>query len=246
MYQLCHPTPPHSHPTPAMAEVRRAFKEVFTGWDYPPYWGQLCITVTSYWAWWRVKSPPSRLFTQPFIQAQIKESTKASRLWPLWGELTGDRWIPRTKGQERGKCFHSMTASWCGTIFDTTQILGHLANMMSRSSYNLRALKFGRVMVGFSYIYQHFPLLLADTFCSFCFYFSLRFWLSVRSILNWFSTTFSNDVWTCFGSCCIGPFWVENVISNQSINWPIDRSTDRPIDRPTDRSIDRSINQSIN
>ena len=34
-----------------------------------------------------------------FIQAQIKENMKAPRHWPLWGEFTGDRWIPRTKGQ---------------------------------------------------------------------------------------------------------------------------------------------------
>ena len=59
----------------------------------------LFITVTSQWARWRLKSPPSRLFTQPFIQAQIKENIKARRHWPLCGEFTGDRWIPRTKGQ---------------------------------------------------------------------------------------------------------------------------------------------------
>ena len=34
-----------------------------------------------------------------FIQAQIKENIKGPRHWPLWGEFTGDRWIPRTKGQ---------------------------------------------------------------------------------------------------------------------------------------------------
>ena len=44
-----------------------------------------------------LKPPASRLFTQAFIQAQIKENIKASRLWSLWGEFTGDRWIPRTK-----------------------------------------------------------------------------------------------------------------------------------------------------
>ena len=27
-------------------------------------------------------------------------------------EFTADRWIPRTKGQLRGKCFHLMTSSW--------------------------------------------------------------------------------------------------------------------------------------
>ena len=36
---------------------------------------------------WRLKSPASRLFTQPFIQAQIKENIKAPRHWPLCGEF---------------------------------------------------------------------------------------------------------------------------------------------------------------
>ena len=35
--------------------------------------------------------------TQPFIHAQIKENIKALLHWPLWGEFTGDRWIPLTK-----------------------------------------------------------------------------------------------------------------------------------------------------
>ena len=29
----------------------------------------------------------------------------------LWGESTGERWIPLTRGQLRGKCFHLMTSS---------------------------------------------------------------------------------------------------------------------------------------
>ena len=55
--------------------------------------------------------PTSRLFTQPFIRAQkIKENIKAPRHFPLCGEFTGDRWIPRTNGQQRGNCFHLMTS----------------------------------------------------------------------------------------------------------------------------------------
>ena len=42
----------------------------------------------------RIKSPTSRLFTQSFIQAQIKENIKAPRHWPLCGEFIGDQWIP--------------------------------------------------------------------------------------------------------------------------------------------------------
>ena len=39
------------------------------------------------------------LFTQPFVQPQVKENIKAPRHWQLWGIFTGDRWNPRTKGQ---------------------------------------------------------------------------------------------------------------------------------------------------
>ena len=35
----------------------------------------------------------------PFIQAQIKDKNKAPPRWPLRGEFTGDRRIPRTNGQ---------------------------------------------------------------------------------------------------------------------------------------------------
>ena len=35
-----------------------------------------------------IKSPAPRLFTQPFIQARIKQNIKAPRHWPLCGEIT--------------------------------------------------------------------------------------------------------------------------------------------------------------
>ena len=73
--------------------------------------------MTSQWTRWRLKSPASRLFTQPFIQTQIQENIKAPRHWPLCGEFTGDRWIPRTNGQWRGNCLHLMTSS-CETSND--------------------------------------------------------------------------------------------------------------------------------
>ena len=69
-------------------------------------------TMTSKQAYWRLRWPASRFFTQPFIQAQIKEIIKVPRHWPLCGEFIGDRWIPRTKGHKRGKYFHLMTSSW--------------------------------------------------------------------------------------------------------------------------------------
>ena len=59
------------------------------------------IKVTSYWPPWLLKSPASWLFTQSFVQVQIKENIKALCHWPLWGKFNGDRWIPRTKTQWR-------------------------------------------------------------------------------------------------------------------------------------------------
>ena len=44
---------------------------------------RLSITMTSWWARWRLKSPASRLFIRPFIRAQIKANVKAPRHWPL-------------------------------------------------------------------------------------------------------------------------------------------------------------------
>ena len=52
------------------------------------------ITMTSQWVGWRLNSPASPLFTQPFIRAQIKENIKAPRHWPLCGEFTGTGEFP--------------------------------------------------------------------------------------------------------------------------------------------------------
>ena len=43
--------------------------------------------MTSWWAQWRLKSPASRLFTQPFIQGADPRNMKAPRHWPVTGEF---------------------------------------------------------------------------------------------------------------------------------------------------------------
>ena len=52
--------------------------------------------------------PASRLFTQPFIQTQIKENIKASRHWPLCGEFTGTGEFPA----QRASCAENVSISW--------------------------------------------------------------------------------------------------------------------------------------
>ena len=59
------------------------------------------------------------MFTHPFIQVQIIENIKAPRHWPLCREFTGDWWIPRTKGQQRGKWRHHNSKSDSGLRQDS-------------------------------------------------------------------------------------------------------------------------------
>ena len=51
---------------------------------------------------WGLKSPALRLFTQPFIQAQIIANIKAPRHWPLWRNLpvTGELVAQRASNAE--------------------------------------------------------------------------------------------------------------------------------------------------
>ena len=52
------------------------------------------ITVTSWWMRWHLKSPALGLFTQAFIQAQVKANIKAPRHWPLWGNSPANDEFP--------------------------------------------------------------------------------------------------------------------------------------------------------
>ena len=79
--------------------------------------------------WW-FETPSRSLWrhcnAQRFIQAQMKENMKALRHWLLCREFTRDRWIPRTNGQLRGKCFHLM--------------LDHFVTQMSGNTYRISQL----------------------------------------------------------------------------------------------------------
>ena len=53
-------------------------------WNNCPFVSHISIiTMTSLWARGRLKSSASPLFTQPFIQVQIKENINVPRHWPL-------------------------------------------------------------------------------------------------------------------------------------------------------------------
>ena len=59
------------------------------------------------------------VYSTVYSDADQRKHQSSASLAFVWG-IHRDRWIPRTKGQLRGKCFHLMTSSW------TSNFLQHL------------------------------------------------------------------------------------------------------------------------
>ena len=74
---------------------------------------RVSITMTSYWARWRLKSPASGLFAQTFIQVQIKGNIKAPLHWPFKRGI--HRWPVNSP--------HRWPVTWKMFPFDVTIIL---------------------------------------------------------------------------------------------------------------------------
>ena len=53
------------------------------------------------------------VYSTVYTDADQRKHQSSASLAFVWG-IHRDRWIPRTKGQLRGKCFHLMTSSWPG------------------------------------------------------------------------------------------------------------------------------------
>ena len=51
------------------------------------------------------------VYSTVYLDADQRKHQSSASLAFVWG-IHRDRWIPRTKGQLRGKCFHLMTSSW--------------------------------------------------------------------------------------------------------------------------------------
>ena len=51
------------------------------------------------------------VYSAVYSDADQRKRQSSASLAFVWG-IHRDRWIPRTKGQLRGKCFHLMTSSW--------------------------------------------------------------------------------------------------------------------------------------
>ena len=105
------------------------------------------------------------MFTQPSIRAQIKVNIKAPRHWPLCGEFTGDRWISRTNGQLRGKCFHLMTSSWDHSLWGCST--GMYNNVPSRvsSADTLTLKRLGHFLAATKQLYEWYFLSVCPSVC---------------------------------------------------------------------------------
>ena len=54
---------------------------------------------------------PTVVYSTVYSDADQRKHQSSASLAFVWG-IHRDRWIPRTKGQLRGKCLHLMTSSW--------------------------------------------------------------------------------------------------------------------------------------
>ena len=77
--------------------------------------------MTSQWAQWRLKSPASRLFTQTFIQTQVKETSK----FRVTGLCVGNSPVP-VPGE-----FPAQKASNAENVFIWWRQHGYIANCVS-------------------------------------------------------------------------------------------------------------------
>ena len=103
---------------------------------------------------------------------------QAPRHWPSYGEHTGDRCIPRTKAQLRGKCFHLMTSSYRNALVLYVDPVSHQYYLLPR----LYSWQFQHL---YNYIIPDCIVLSNATRC--IFHHSLRhqLWCS-RFIIHWY------------------------------------------------------------
>ena len=78
------------------------------------------------------------VYSTIYSDADQRKHQSSASLAFVWG-IHRDRWIPRTKGQLRGKCFHLMTSSCCqlGTSAPF-QYQGHLFGYIGISIIKIR------------------------------------------------------------------------------------------------------------
>ena len=117
---------------------------------------------------------PHHCLLNRLLRCRSKKTSKLPITGPLCGKFIGDRWIPRTKGQQRGKCFHLMTSSW--------SVFKH--SVRTRPIYPCKypapcvAESLSSTMNGFNYV-RHFCMT-NNWKCKYMFYVSLKYFITYR------------------------------------------------------------------
>ena len=70
------------------------------------------------------------VYSSVYSDADQRKHQSSASLAFVWG-IHRDRWIPRTKDQLRGKCFHLMTSSWIVIIMSTRSSLPTMEVVMA-------------------------------------------------------------------------------------------------------------------
>ena len=73
------------------------------------------------------------VYSTVYSDADQRKHQSSASLAFVWG-IHRDRWIPRTKGQLRGKCFHLMTSSWLYDYVSMLHFTPFLLTMFSSES----------------------------------------------------------------------------------------------------------------
>ena len=75
------------------------------------------------------------VYSTVYSDADQRKHQSSASLAFVWG-IHRDRWIPRTKGQLRGKCFHLMTSSWGDWYFTAScSLLSQLIHLFASSTF---------------------------------------------------------------------------------------------------------------
>ena len=135
--------------------------------------------------WWRLKSPASPLFTQPFIQAQMKENIKAPRHWPLWGKFTGDRWIlakMASNSKNISIWWHHHVCGHLATLYTNKSVPGEILYRLSNRNTEVFSITvFDYIVKIMCFLYSHV----------------LQYWLIGTQAITW-STTIQHKAWFVF------------------------------------------------
>ena len=68
------------------------------------------------------------VYSTVYSDADQRKHQSSASLAFVWG-IHRDRWIPRTKGQLRGKCLHLMTSSWKSVSIQMAQKFPHCPSL---------------------------------------------------------------------------------------------------------------------